>query len=99
MGVPNIPKLSEIDVKNTQTNIAIATIKACDDSRGIAIDQPNNKLYVTNRNISGGYLSHHALVCDGKNKNVTMIDINTIQLTTSYKNELSVDLYDIVISK
>ncbi|MEP7170172.1 MAG: hypothetical protein ABI855_12435 [Bacteroidota bacterium] len=99
MGVPDTQKKSEIDFINYQTNSFVTAIEAGIDSRGISIDESNKKLYIANRNISGSYGGHHAPVCDGKNGNVTAIDLNTLQLIPNYKNEVSVNPYDITCNR
>ena len=48
---------------------------------GIAVDDDNNMVYVSNRNInSNGPPPHHSTYCGGRNGYVSIIDINTLSL-------------------
>ncbi len=91
-------KKSAIYIINHQTNSFVSSVYAGPDSRGIALDEKNKKLYVANRNIStDGTAAHHESVCSGKNGYLTIIDLNTLQLFQGYKTEVSVDPYGIGI--
>ncbi len=68
-------------------------------SHGIAVDETNNRVYVTNRNVnSNGPAPHHSSVCGGRNGNITAIDLNTLELVPGFKTEVSVDPYGIGIT-
>jgi YVTN family beta-propeller protein len=58
---------------------------------GIAIDEANNMAYIANANIGEhGPASHHTSKCGGKNGNVTMLDLNTLQIVQGKKREVAV---------
>lgn len=92
-------KKSYISVINYQTNTFIKNIYAGYQSHGIAVDETNNRVYVTNRNVnSSGPAPHHSSVCGGRNGNITAIDLNTLELVPGFKTEVSVDPYGIGIT-
>lgn len=65
---------------------------------GIAVDELNNCVYITNRNISaGGPAPHHSSVCNGRNGYITAINLSTLQIIQGFKAEVSVDPYGIDI--
>lgn len=94
MGAPNTNHVSAIYVINAQTNSYVTDLYAGNESRGIVMDEAGKKLYVANRNVTGGS-AHHAPLCSGKNGYITIIDVNTLQLLPDYKAEVSVEPYDI----
>jgi len=94
MGAPNTNHVSAIYVINYQTDSYVMDLYAGNESRGIVMDEAGQKLYVANRNVTGGS-AHHAPICDGKNGYITVVDINTLQLISGYRAEVSVDPYDI----
>jgi YVTN family beta-propeller protein len=90
---------SAISVINYQTHSLITHVYAGYQSHGVAVDDDNGKVYITNRNVnSGGPAPHHASVCAGRNGNVTIIDMNSLQLVPGFKAEVSVDPYGIGIT-
>lgn len=96
---PDPQKRSYIAVINYQTNTFIKNIYAGYQSHGIAVDEINNRVYVTNRNVnSNGPAPHHSSVCGGRNGNITAIDLNTLELVPGFKTEVSVDPYGIGIT-
>lgn len=65
---------------------------------GIAVDEDNHKVYITNRNVAeGGPAPHHAPACSGRNGYITTIDLNALNLIPGYKTEVSVDPYGVGI--
>jgi len=87
-------KTGSIYVINYQTNSVVASIYAGHQSHGIAVDDENKRVYITNRNVStGGPAPHHSALCTGRNGYITVIDMNTLQLIPDYKAEVSVDPY------
>jgi len=92
-------KKSFIAVINYQTNTFIKNIYAGYQSHGIAIDDENNRVYVSNRNVNTtGPAPHHSSVCGGRNGYITAIDLNTLQLVPNFKAEVSVDPYGVGIT-
>ncbi|MCC7302809.1 MAG: hypothetical protein IT233_09215 [Bacteroidia bacterium] len=87
-------KTGSVYVINYNTNSVVATIYAGHQSHGVAVDDVNKRVYITNRNVTnGGPAPHHSSVCGGRNGYVTAIDMNTLQLIQGYKAEVSVDPY------
>lgn len=75
------------------------SIYAGHQTHGIAVDDENNRVYFSNRNVTtGGPAPHHISVCQGRNGYITALDINTLQLIPNYKHEVSVDPYGIDIT-
>lgn len=61
---------------------------------GVAVDDVNKVAYVANRNATtGGPSPHHTTDCGGRNGYLTLIDLNTLNMVTGFKTELSVDPY------
>lgn len=87
-------KTGSIYVINYLTSAVVATIYAGHQSHGIAVDDVNKRVYITNRNVTnGGPAPHHSAACAGRNGYVTAIDMNTLELIQGYKAEVSVDPY------
>jgi DNA-binding beta-propeller fold protein YncE len=74
---------------------------------GIAVDDTEDLVYVANLNYdSNGPAPHHVTTCGGRNGNLTIFNMSTLQLyyktlsdgsTFQYKNELLTFPYDIEI--
>lgn len=66
---------------------------------GISVDDVKKLVYVANRNTpsSGGPPPHHSSNCGGRNGYLTMIDLNTLNLVSNFKMELSVDPYSVSV--
>ncbi|MFM7822433.1 MAG: YncE family protein, partial [Bacteroidota bacterium] len=66
---------------------------------GLAVDEAEGVVYVANRNTStsGGPIPHHTSSCGGRNGYLTMIDLNTLNLVSGFKMELSVDPYSVFV--
>ncbi len=87
-------KRGSIYVINYLTNSVVAKVYTGHQPHGIMVDETNGRVYVTNRNvISGGPAPHHAASCNGRNGYVTAIDLNTLELVSGFKAEVSVDPY------
>ena len=75
-----------IDYKN---HSLIKSIDTGNQPQGIAVDDEKGLVYVANRNIGGS--AHHITSCAGKPGYVTIVDMNTLQLISKYKTEVSVE--------
>ncbi|MEM7035355.1 MAG: c-type cytochrome domain-containing protein [Bacteroidota bacterium] len=65
---------------------------------GIAIDPVDRYLVVANRNVDpNGPVPHHGSSCSGRNGNVALIDLSTLQVVPGFKPEVSVDPYRVVV--
>ena len=94
----NPNQVGSIAILNYHTNTFIKKIYAGYQSHGIAVDDVNNRAYISNRNVSFlGPAPHHSSICGGRNGNVTAIDLNTLELVPDFKAEVSVDPYGIGI--
>jgi YVTN family beta-propeller protein len=92
-------KTGSVYVINYNTYQVEATIYSGHQPHGIGVDDVNNRVYISNRNISNGAtVPHHLSVCGGRNGYITAIDMNTLQLLQNFKSEVSVDPYSIGIS-
>ena len=97
----NFPELGHgcITVIDYSNNSFVKNIFAGYQPHGIAVDDEKQLVYVANRNIySKGPAPHHTTECGGRNGYMTVIDINTLELT-DIKTELSVDPYSVVFRK
>ena len=65
---------------------------------GLVVDDARELVYVAHRNVnSSGPPPHHSTECAGRNGYVTMIDLNTLELVSEYKVEVSVDPYSVAL--
>lgn len=76
-------------VKNLRTNMA--------EPHGVAVDDENGLVYVTNRNITGPSIPHHTSNCGGRNGFISFIDLNTLEVIKDKRIEVAVDPYSIAI--
>lgn len=68
--------------------------------RGLAVDEATGHLIIANRNYhQDGPAQHHASLCEGRNGNLTLLDLATLQPVPGFKAELSVDPYAIAVKK
>jgi DNA-binding beta-propeller fold protein YncE len=92
-------KTGAIYVINYNTLQVVGTVYTGHQPHGIAVDDGNNRVYVSNRNVtSGGPAPHHSSVCGGRNGYITAIDMSTLQLIPNFKPEVSVDPYGVGIT-
>lgn len=90
----NPDERGSIAVIDYNTYTLVKEIYAGYQSHGVAVDDENGRVYITNRNVNpGGPAPHHASVCGGRNGNVTAIDLTTLELIPEFKTEVSVDPY------
>ncbi|MBA3647849.1 MAG: hypothetical protein H0W62_04745 [Chitinophagales bacterium] len=63
---------------------------------GVAVDDENEKVYISNRNIDpNGPPPHHTSECGGKNGFIRIIDMNLLEFLPGYRTEVSVDPYSV----
>lgn len=88
-----------VAIINYETNNLIKKVYAGYQSHGVAVDDENDRVYISNRNVSSnGPAPHHSSICGGRNGNVTIIDMSTLELVPGFKTEVSVDPYGIGIT-
>lgn len=96
----NSQTTSSVNVINYNSCKIVSTVFTGYQPRGITIDEQNHCVWVANRNISPvGWAPHHTTACQGKNGYITIIDLNTLQLISDWKTEVSVDPYCISATK
>lgn len=92
-------KTGAIYIINYNTLQIVGSVYTGHQPHGIAVDDANNKVYISNRNVTtGGPAPHHSSVCGGRNGYLTAIDMNTLQLVPNFKAEVSVDPYGVDIT-
>ena len=92
-------KRGSIYVVNYNTYQIVAKIYAGHQSHGIGVDDENERVYISNRNVDpSGPAPHHASQCEGRNGYITAIDIKTLKLIPGFKTEVSVDPYGVGIT-
>lgn len=65
---------------------------------GLAVDEATGVVVVAHRNRDpDAPPSHHGATCDGRNGNVTLIDLQTREVIADYKPELSVDPFRVAV--
>lgn len=91
---------SSVDIIDWTSNTAISTVYPGFQERGLAVDDSHKVVYVGNRNVdAGGPLPHHTTTCAGRNGDVTLIDMNTLQVVPAWRAEVGVDPYCLTIRK
>lgn len=86
-----------ISVIDLNTLTEIKKLKVGWQPHGICVDSRKKKVYVANRNFSGGPAPHHASACAGTNGYLSMIDLLTLETVPGFRPEVSVDPYAISI--
>lgn len=90
--------ISSVDILNYNSNTYFRTVFPGFEERGLAVDDANGVVYVGNRNVNpGGPAPHHTTACVGRNGDITLISLSTLQVITGWKAELSVDPYSLTI--
>ena len=91
-------KIGSVHIIDYSNNTLIKTIHTGYQPHGIAVDEEEQLVYVSHRNInSDGPAPHHSTDCVGRNGYITIIDMNTLELVPDYKVEVSVDPYGVSI--
>ncbi|HET6991590.1 MAG TPA: hypothetical protein VFJ43_09720, partial [Bacteroidia bacterium] len=81
-----------------QTNVYVKTLFPGFQERGLAVDDANGVVYVGNRNVdAGGPAPHHTTACLGKDGDISLINIATLEVVRGWKTEVSVDPYSLTI--
>lgn len=87
-----------VTVIDYTTNTVVANLRAnMSEPHGIAVDDANGRVYVANRNISGGTIPHHTSNCGGTNGFISFISLNTLQVVSYQMIEVAADPYSIAI--
>jgi len=88
------PLIGSVSVINLNDMVLEKSIYTGFQPHGLAADNQNNVVYVANRNANPtGPAPHHQTDCAGRNGNITIIDMKTLELIQGYKAEISVDPY------
>lgn len=91
-------KRGTIAVINAATLAVERYVYAGFQPHGLAVDEASGYLIVANRNTDPtGPSPHHVANCEGRNGNLTLIDLQSLQLVPDYKPELSVDPFRVTI--
>lgn len=89
---------SSVDVINTSSCTRIKVLFPGFQERGLAIDDVHHLVYVGNRNVdAGGPAPHHTTACAGRNGDIRLIDLQTLEVVPGWKTEVSVDPYGLAI--
>lgn len=90
--------ISSVDILNYNNDTYVRTVYPGFEERGLAVDDVNGVVYVGNRNVdAGGPAPHHTTACVGKNGDVTIISLSTLQVVPGWRAEVSVDPYSLTI--
>jgi len=82
-----------ISVIDLNTLTEVKKLKVGWQPHGICVDPKLKKVFVANRNFSGGPAPHHASACAGRNGYLSMIDLLTLETVPGFRPEVSVDPY------
>lgn len=94
----NASTVSSVDIINWQTGNFIKTVYPGFQERGLAVDDANGVVYVGNRNVdAGGPAPHHTTSCAGRNGDIKLIDMETLEVISGWKAEVGVDPYSLTI--
>lgn len=94
----NANTVSCVNIIDWHTNTLVSTVYPGFQDRGLVVDDANGVVYVGNRNVDpGGPAPHHTTSCAGKNGDVTLISLTTLQVIDGWKAEVSVDPYCLTI--
>lgn len=94
----NISTESCVDIIDWRNNAFVKTVFPGFQERGLAVDDAYHVVYVGNRNVDpGGPAPHHTTSCVGRNGDVTLIDIETLEVVPGWKAEVAVDPYSLAI--
>lgn len=89
---------SSVDVINWQTGAYVKVLFPGYQERGLAVDDAHDVVYVGNRNVdAGGPAPHHTTACAGKDGDISLIQISTLEIVPGWKTEVSVDPYCLTI--
>lgn len=92
-------KTSSVYILNYNTFTVVKSLYLGHQSHGIAIDEINKKVFISNRNVTtGGPAPHHSSLCSGRNGYITCINLQSLSVQEGYKAEVSVDPYGLGIS-
>lgn len=81
-------------VIDLNSNTVIKKLNSGYQPHGIAVDDQNDLLIIANRNASvTGPAPHHTTECGGRNGYITYADLNSLEMISSKKIEVSVDPY------
>jgi len=95
---PPDTNLGCVDVIDYTTNTWVKRLRLnMSEPHGIAVDDVNGLVYVSNRNLTGGYHAHHASNCGGTNGLISFINLNTLEVISNKKIEVAVDPYSISV--
>ncbi|MEO0312612.1 MAG: hypothetical protein RIQ89_2269 [Bacteroidota bacterium] len=92
-------KTGSVYVINYNTLQVVGRLYTGHQPHGIAVDDENGRVYISNRNVTlGGPAPHHSSVCNGRNGYMTAIDLNSLLLIPNFQAEVSVDPYGVGIT-
>jgi DNA-binding beta-propeller fold protein YncE len=92
-------KTGSVYVINYNTLQVVCRLYTGHQPHGIAVDDENGRVYISNRNVTlGGPAPHHSSVCNGRNGYMTAIDLNSLLLIPNFQAEVSVDPYGVGIT-
>jgi YVTN family beta-propeller protein len=88
-----------ISIIDLNTLTEIKRVRAGWQPHGIAVDEYNGRVIISNRNFIGGTAPHHAASCAGKNGYLSSINLNTLDPEPGFSPEVSVDPYAVSIRR
>ncbi len=91
---------SSVDIIDLKTMSKAFTVFPGYQPRGLAVDDDHRVVYIADRNVTpAGPQPHHTTACKGKSGYITMLDMNTMQMISTWRTEVSVDPYSMAIRK
>lgn len=88
-----------ISIIDLNTLSEIKRVRAGWQPHGIAVDEQNKRVIISNRNFIGGTAPHHAASCAGKNGYLSSINLITLDPEPGFSPEVSVDPYAVSIRR
>lgn len=91
-------KRGSISIIDCSSNTVLNKMYPGSQPHGMTVDEQNNRIIVANRNFSeDGPKPHHVTECEGRNGYITYVDLNTLELVSPQRYEVSVDPISIVM--
>ncbi|HXH18232.1 MAG TPA: YncE family protein, partial [Chitinophagales bacterium] len=92
--------VGSVSVINYRTHTLVKSINTGFQPHGLSVDDESMQVFVANRNANpNGPAPHHTTGCGGRNGYLTIIDMNTLELVSGFRAELSVDPYFVAVRR
>lgn len=85
-------KRGSVSFIDCSSNSVIKKLYVGSQPHGMVVDELNNRIIVANRNFSeDGPKPHHVTECEGRNGYISYVNLNTLEMASAKRYEVSVD--------